>query len=177
MSRLAAFSYRRRWFVLGAWIVALVSLMMAGRAAGGSYATNFSVPASESQRAYNLLQKRFPTQAGDTVQVVEQVDRGVNDPSARAQFEGLLGKLAGEPHVTGVVSPYGAGGARQVSKDGRTAYATLQFGVRASGVPHSVSTAMLKDVKAASRPASRLPLAGRSLMPPNHRACQANTWA
>jgi RND superfamily putative drug exporter len=152
MSRLAAFSYRRRWYVLAAWIVAFVGLLLAGRAAGGSYATNFSIPSSESQRAYNLLQNRFPTQAGDTVQVVEKVDRGVNDPSARAQFEGLLGKLARQPHVTGVVSPYGAGGTRQVSRDGRTAYATVQFDVRASGVPHSVSAAMLKDVNAASRP-------------------------
>jgi putative drug exporter of the RND superfamily len=141
MSRLAAFSYRRRWFVLAAWVVAFVGLLMAGSAVGGSYATNFSVPASESQRAYTLLQNRFPTQAGDTVQVVEKVDRGVNDPSARAQFEGLLGKLASEPHVTGVVSPYGAGGAGQVSRDGRIAYATVQFGVRASDVPHSVSVA------------------------------------
>jgi RND superfamily putative drug exporter len=152
MSRLAAFSYRRRWFVLVAWIIAFVSLLQAGRAAGGSYATNFSVPASESQRAYNLLHNRFPTQAGDTVQVVEKVDRGVNDPSARSQFEGLLAKLAREPHVTGVISPYGAGGASQVSRDGQIAFATVQFGVRASGVPHSVSVAMLKDVKAASRP-------------------------
>jgi RND superfamily putative drug exporter len=138
--------------VLGVWIVAFVGLLMAGRAAGGSYATNFSVPASESQRAYNLLQNRFPSQAGDTVQVVEQVDRGVNDPAARGQFEALLGRLAKQPHVTGVVSPYGAGGARQISKDGRIAYATVQFGVRADGVPQSESTAILKDVKGASRP-------------------------
>src|SRR3981081_2113785 len=93
MFRLATFCYRRRWAVLGVWILALVALFGLGKAAGGSYKDNFSLPASESQRAFNLLSSKFPAQSGDSVQVVEKAVAGVNDPQVRVRFEGLLASL------------------------------------------------------------------------------------
>jgi RND superfamily putative drug exporter len=160
MFRLATFCYRRRWVVLGAWVLAFIALTVVGRAAGGSYANNFSLPASESQRAFTLLQTRFPAQSGDTVQVVEKAANGVNDPQVRTRFEGLLADLARQPHVSGVQSPYGPAAARQVSKDGTTAFATVQFNIRANDVSHAESKAILSRVQAASAPGLQVAAGG-----------------
>jgi RND superfamily putative drug exporter len=158
--RLSTFCYRRRWIVLGTWVVALVLLFAIGKAAGGSYANNFTLPSSESQRAYQLLQNRFPAQSGDTVQVVVKADAGVNDPQVRTRFEALLSDLAKEPHVTGIQSPYGPGGQRQVSKDGTIAYATVQFNQRANSIPKSESQSFLNKVNAANGPGMEVAAGG-----------------
>jgi RND superfamily putative drug exporter len=161
MFRLATFCYRRRWAVLGVWILALVALFGLGKAAGGSYKDNFSLPASESQRAFNLLSSKFPAQSGDSVQVVEKAVAGVNDPQVRVRFEGLLASLARQPHVSGVQSPYAPGGARQISKDGTVAYANVQFNVRANDVKSAESKAMLSQVKAANAPGLQVAAGGQ----------------
>ena len=38
--------------------------------AGGGFVNNFTLPGTESQRALDLLQERFPQQAGDSSQIV-----------------------------------------------------------------------------------------------------------
>ena len=160
MFRLSTYCYRRRWIVLGAWVVAFVVLLGLGKAAGGSYANNFTLPASESQRAYQLLQTRFPAQSGDTVQVVVKADAGVNDPQVQSRFESLLSDLAKQPHVSGIQNPYGPGGERQVSKDGTIAYATVQFNERANNIPKSESQSILNRVNAANGPGMEVAAGG-----------------
>ena len=54
-------AHRRRVFV--AWIAVAVLTTVAASAAGRNYATNFSLPGTESQRALDLLKKEFPAQA------------------------------------------------------------------------------------------------------------------
>ena len=51
----------------------------------------------------------------------------VNDPAVKARIEALLAKVAAAPSVAGVRSPYCPTGAAQISKDGKTAYATVDF--------------------------------------------------
>ena len=64
LERVARWSYRRRWTMLGIWLVALIGSGYLASTIGGDYTTDFSLPGAESQDAYDLLLDRFPAFAG-----------------------------------------------------------------------------------------------------------------
>jgi putative drug exporter of the RND superfamily len=135
LRRLAAWSYRRRRRVLVLWIVALIGISAVGSSIGSSFSQGFSLSDTESQRAADLLQSRFPARAGDEGQVVFANHRGVQDAAVHARMDALFAQVAEVPGVTGVVSPYGAPGAGQIARNGDIAYATVQFDRVASKIP------------------------------------------
>src|SRR3989442_11059145 len=126
MRRLTSFAYDRRRLVAAAWVVAIVFAGALASAVGSGYTNNFTLPGTESQRAVDLLRHRFPQQSGDASRIVFHVDRGsLADPRRRSQVERVLHRLEGLPSVAVVASPYPGAGA--ISRDGRTAFATLMF--------------------------------------------------
>jgi len=131
---LARWSYKHRWQMLGIWIVALVAVIALGSTAGGDYSNNFSLPGAESQRALDLLKARFPARSGDTADIVFRADAGANDPGIRSQMQELFAQISGLEHVDAIESPYGPGGASRISRDGKIAFATIQFDVTAADV-------------------------------------------
>jgi RND superfamily putative drug exporter len=134
LERLARWSYAHRWRMLILWIVALVGIGFLGAKAGGDYSNNFSLPGAESQRAFDLLKARFPQVSGDTADIVFKASQGVNDPQVKAGMEGYLAQAAKLPKVASVTDPYTAEGARNISADGKIAFAEVQFTVQAADV-------------------------------------------
>jgi RND superfamily putative drug exporter len=124
-ARWARFAVRRRRRVLGGWVVAIALLVVLSSALGGSFVNDFTVPDTESQRAADLLEQRFPAQAGDNATLVVQADAGIADPAIKTRVEALLAQVAELPEVTGVVSPFENPTA--ISADGTIAYATIQY--------------------------------------------------
>ncbi|MFF4806454.1 MMPL family transporter [Streptomyces sp. NPDC002144] len=128
MSTLARWCYRHRLVVVLVWLGLLVGLAAASQGAGSAYNNSFSLPNTESTRALNLLKSSFPARAGDSDTVVWHVEAGsVRDSATKAQMTGTLDKIAKLPEVSDVTSPYDPQGAAQISKDGRTAYAQVNF--------------------------------------------------
>jgi RND superfamily putative drug exporter len=148
LAALARFSYHRRRLVLVLWIVALVGLGFLASAAGGAYRNNFTLPNVESQRAFDLLRTKFPSQSGDTAEVVFKTDGNITDPAVQQRIEGVLAEVGKVPHVVGIASPYDDGGERNIAKAGDIAYATIQFDKRANDIPKSVGTKII-DIAAA----------------------------
>src|SRR5580704_19024015 len=70
LQRLARCCYRRRRYVLAAWLVALVLVAFLSKTAGGKDTTKFTLPGTESQQAVDLLKARFPARSGDTADIV-----------------------------------------------------------------------------------------------------------
>src|SRR4051812_30659658 len=99
LERLARWCYGHRRRVLVLWLVALIGFSVIGSAAGGKWEASFRLPATESKRAFDLLEKRFPAQAGDTGKIVFKADRGVRDPAVQQRIEQLLAKVRTAPHV------------------------------------------------------------------------------
>ena len=64
--RWGAFAVRNRWKVLGGWVVFLIVFGAIAMTFKGTFNDHFSIPGADSQKAYDLLQDRFPAQAGDT---------------------------------------------------------------------------------------------------------------
>jgi putative drug exporter of the RND superfamily len=108
----------------------LVLVVLAGlgglAAAGSGFTDDFNTPGTESQRAYDLLSDRFPTQAGDTATIVFSVQDGtLRDGDRPAAIAEAVRTIAGQPHVTAATNPLRADG--QVSRDGRIAFTTVQY--------------------------------------------------
>ncbi|MBB4661949.1 MMPL family transporter [Conexibacter arvalis] len=132
-ARVARWSFRHRGRALALWVVALVAVTALSSAAGSGWVNDFALPGTESQRAADTLERHFPQQAGDTVQVVFEAPDGVESPPVRARVDGLLEELSGLDGVADVRSPYDH--AEAVSEEGTIAYATVALDGTAEDMP------------------------------------------
>jgi RND superfamily putative drug exporter len=165
LSTLARWCYRHRLIVVLLWLVAVAGLGVASKAVGSAYSDNFSLPGTESTKALQLLQKSLPAQSGDSATVVWQMSQGhtVKDPSIRQRMTTTLDKVAKLPSVTSVTSPYGPRGARQISKDGRTAYAQVSFGQLANKLPKADVQRVIDTAEQARTAGLRVELGGNPI--------------
>ena len=164
IARLTRFCIDHRRFVILGWIAVAIAALALSGAVGSRYATNFSLPGTESQRAADLLKRDFPAQAGDSDQIVFAAKQGkVSDPAVRARITPMLASVAKLPHVTGVVSPYAAAGARAVSADGHIAFATVNFDQRANELPKDAVKRVISVARGAGSSAVQVELGGQAI--------------
>ena len=115
MINIARWTMRHRRTVVVAWIVAAIGIFAVSNSVGKKTASSFTLPGTGSQQAVDLLQSRFPAQAGDADQIVFHAKTGkLTDSADRAAIAATLKRVAALPHVTSVVSPYAAGPARDL---------------------------------------------------------------
>jgi RND superfamily putative drug exporter len=162
MRRLTSFAHDRRRLVAAAWVATIVFAAALAGAVGSGYVNNFSLPGTESQRARDLLQHRFPQQSGDASQIVFHVTSGsLRDPARRSQVQRVISSVAGLPSVAGTVGPYQGKGA--ISKDGRTAFATLMFDRQASDLAKSDVTRVVDTARAGAVGGLDVELGGQAI--------------
>jgi putative drug exporter of the RND superfamily len=123
LTRIADFSYRRRWLVIGVWVVALVAATFANAAFGGEWTSGARLDGTDSQRAYDLVNKHVPERAGTSANVVFAAKGGVE--TKRAAITEYLNEVQKLKGVVGVGSPFQTEG--QISEDGSIAFATVDF--------------------------------------------------
>src|SRR3954447_25718499 len=106
LRRLAAWCYRRRRRVVVRWVIALIVISVLGQTVGGDLLKTFSLPGTESDRAFSVLKKEF-SRKGDTGNLVCGVGGpgDVNSADFRSETEPVFAKLRNEPHVVSVTSP------------------------------------------------------------------------
>ncbi|MER6410734.1 MMPL family transporter [Streptomyces humidus] len=160
---MARWCYRHRLVVLLVWVGALFGLGFSASTAGTDYANVFSLPDTDSKRAYDMMEKAFPARAGDTDTVVWTVDEGsVRDQDVRSRIQPALDDIAKMKGVGGVTSPY-AGAATQVSGDGRTAYAQITFTEQANSVPKELVQDVVDAAQGAERGGLEVELGGQAI--------------
>ncbi|MFE9439637.1 MMPL family transporter [Streptomyces sp. NPDC006602] len=161
---MARWCYRHRLVVLLLWVVALFGLGAASSSAGTNYAEVFSLPNTDSKRAYDLMEKAFPERAGDTDTVVWKVEEGtVRDESVRSRIEPALKEIGAMKGVGEVTDPYGARGAAQISKDGRIAYAQVTFAEQANAVPKELVQDVVDTAQDAGGDGLQVELGGQAI--------------
>jgi RND superfamily putative drug exporter len=163
--KLARWSTTHRKYVVIGWFVLLFAVNAFAQSAGTSYSNNFTLPNSDAQRAADLLQKSFPTQAGDRDTIVYKVSSGtVKDASVRSRMSAMFAQVAKLPHVTAVISPYaGAAAGRSISADDRIAFATIVFDEKANLLPTSATERVVQVARAAARPGLQVELGGQAI--------------
>jgi len=153
-------AHRRRVFV--AWVVVAVLTTVVAGAVGRDYATNFTLPGTESQRVLDLLKKEFPAQSGDVDTIVfHTANSTVDDPQVKAAMTKLLDQVSGDPHVISIRSPYGTDGAVQISRDRKTAFATINYDKPANLVPNDAGKPVLDQIGTVNVPGLKVAAGGQ----------------
>ena len=163
LARVTAWSTRHRAAVLLVWVVGLVALAALATSRGGDYQQEFLSPGTDSKAAVDLLQDRFPDQAGDTITVVVQSDDGATSAEVRGVVDPLLATYADLPHVVSVASPWDDSAPQQVSSDGTIGYATLQLDVTGARFPGEEGARMIELAQDARDAGVTVELAGRGI--------------
>jgi RND superfamily putative drug exporter len=164
MAGLTRWCFRHKFVVLLVWVAALAGLTIAGSAAGTAYSSNLTLPGADSTRALSLLTSAFPEQSGDSDTIVWQVSTGsVKDPAVRQSISRMLAEVAKAPDVGGVSSPYAAEGAGQISPDGRTAYATINFDKQADQLDTKDIQQVVDTAQAARSSTLQVQLGGNAI--------------
>ncbi|MES4900930.1 MULTISPECIES: MMPL family transporter [unclassified Streptomyces] len=131
--KLGRFAFRRRRFVALIWVALLAVAGVGAATASPPSNDSFSIPGTEAQKAFDLLEQRFPggNAQGATARVVFRAPAGekMTDAANKATVEKTVRELrSGSDEVASVADPYKAGG---VSKNGTTAYVLTSYKVSA----------------------------------------------
>ncbi|MGW2369125.1 MMPL family transporter [Streptomyces sp. NPDC001667] len=129
--RLGRLAFRRRWYAALIWVLLLVLAGTGAATASKSTNNDFSIPGTEAQAAFDLLEQRFPGQTPDgaAARVVFKAPDGqkITDVKNQAAVEKAVAELAG-PQVASAADPFKA---HAVSKDGTTAYSSVSYKAKA----------------------------------------------
>src|SRR6188472_1030667 len=139
LHRLGGASARHPWRVVAAWAAAAVVVLGLAGAFGGALNDDYVIPGTSSQRAYDLLQEKFPAMAGADARVVVHTDQGTLDQDALATAQQSLSTTV--DHVSQVAPPV-------VSQDGATAVLTVQYDVPVTDVKDDSGMVQLEDAAA-----------------------------
>jgi uncharacterized membrane protein YdfJ with MMPL/SSD domain len=133
-------SHRRR--VVALWLVLIVGLAVFASAVKQPTTSEFSIPGTQSQKALDLLNKKFPGTGGAHAQVVFSVSGAHKLTSARAKqaVDATLARLRKAPQVVSVSDPYRTG---RLSRSEQIAYATVAYPVDVSHVTDAAKHALL----------------------------------
>ncbi|MET8112947.1 MMPL family transporter [Streptomyces prasinus] len=151
--RLGRFAFRRRHFTALFWValLALAGVAAAGAPVAGN--SSFSIPGTEAQKAFDVLEERFPGASADgaTARVVFKAPAGekMTDAGNKAIVQDTVGELSDGSEVARVTDPYQGGG---VSEDGTVAYASVSYRVSGMELEES-SRDSLEDAAESARDA------------------------
>ena len=164
MSAIGRWCFRHRFAVIAAWVLVLVGLGALSQVVKSDYNNSFALPGAGSTTAQQLLAKTIPAQAGDSDTIVWQVSRGtMRDATVTTRMSGVLKRIAAMPEVAAVVSPYGPHGAAQISRDGRTAYATVDFAKQANNLAKADITRVIGAAREARAPGLNVQIGGQAI--------------
>jgi len=113
--------------VFGIWIPLLVVIGFASSQTGSDFATEFEIPASESNDVQMLLEANNPDRAGFSGEIVFSSPSGVDTDAVRDAMTELFAKV-GQVEGVSVTSPYDVEG--QINTARTTAFASIDATIR-----------------------------------------------
>ncbi|MFD8001513.1 MMPL family transporter [Streptomyces mirabilis] len=141
--KLGRFAFRRRHFVALIWVALLTLAGVGAASAPTAGASSFSIPGTEAQKAFDLLEQRFPGMSADgaTARVVFKAPAGekMGDKANKATVEKTVKALGDGSEVTSVSDPFKS---HAVSKDGSVAYTSVKYKVSGMELKDSSKTAL-----------------------------------
>ncbi|MGW7065483.1 MMPL family transporter [Streptomyces sp. NPDC054855] len=141
--RLGRLAFRRRWYVALLWAAALGAVGFGAVTAPAAPDEGNSMPGIESQKAFDLMEQRFPGAAADgaSARIVFVAPEGqkVTATESREAIERFVDEAAEGPQVAHAADPFKA---RAVSDDDSTAYATVTYKVEADDLTDRSKTAI-----------------------------------
>ncbi|PZT72290.1 MULTISPECIES: MMPL family transporter [unclassified Streptomyces] len=129
--KLGRLAFRRRRYVALIWVALLALAGFGASAASTATSSSFSIPGTEAQKAFDLLEQRFPSSSADgaTARVVFKAPEHekVTDAANKAEVKKIVRELKdGSDQIASVADPYAADA---VSQNGSTAYISVSYKV------------------------------------------------
>ena len=154
---------RQRRLVVLAWLGLLVLASVGARIAGTAYSNSMALPGTDSNRATQLLEAFSPRVSGDTEQLVFSSADGalVTHPAIRARIDTMLARIGRLPHVSSIVSPYGALGRYQVNANATVAFAAVTFDRPVDKLSTSLANSFVRTAQSADSSDVRVAVAGQ----------------
>ena len=165
MASLARWCFEHRWRVVTLWLLALVAVAAISVAAGTRFDTDLSLPGTDSQAAASLLAASYPAASGESDQVVIQATHGATIRSAAVEpaVKAALAKVAAVPGIQGVASPYGPGGAAQISRTGTVAFARVTWDKDSAQITRADARDLISAAETADGPDVSVSLDGPAI--------------
>ncbi|MFG3251822.1 MMPL family transporter [Streptomyces sp. NPDC048187] len=141
--KLGRLAFRRRHFVALIWVALLTLAGVGAASAPPAGNSSFSIPGTEAQKAFDLLEQRFPGASADgaTARVVFKAPTGekMTDAANKATVQKTVDELSDGSEVASVADPYQG---NAVSKDGSVAYASVKYDVSGMELEESTKDAL-----------------------------------
>ncbi|MFB7180059.1 MMPL family transporter [Streptomyces sp. NPDC056257] len=166
--RLGRGAFRRRGLVALLWVALLFAAGFGAASAGAPTSGSFSIPGTEAQEAFDLLDKKFPGMAADgaTARIVIKAPEGakVTDPGPKAEVQKIVSDLKtgpGAAEISSVADPYEV---QAVSQDGSTAYASVKYKVSGMELKDATRDALKDSGESAKAAGLNVQIGGDALM-------------
>ncbi|MEU2155634.1 MMPL family transporter [Streptomyces sp. NPDC019396] len=129
--KLGRFAFRRRKLVALLWVALLALAGFAASSAPAATSSSFSMPGTEAQKAFDLIDERFPGTSADgaTARVVFKAPTGgkMTDKANKAEVRKVVAELkTSSDQVADVVDPYQV---KSISQDRTIAYTQVSYKV------------------------------------------------
>ncbi len=128
LTRLGGTFYRARWTVLTIALLLVAAAAIYGFGVFGSLKTGgFVDPVSESSKAQDVLNSKFPNSSSDVVILMSSTTLHATDPAFSDAATQLLTTLKARSEVTAITSYYSTHNASFLSRDGHEMFAIVHL--------------------------------------------------
>jgi RND superfamily putative drug exporter len=147
LHRLGGFTARRALWVIAAWIVIAVGLVLIANSAGRPESDNVDLPGTGSQDATNLLDNKLPQQANGSVPIVLQSSTSLAEGKNAQTVNAVVAALSKNKYVNQVLSPLSQQGANDITKDGKIAYVSAALKPSSGDITDDQANSVLDAAK------------------------------
>ncbi|HEX5016288.1 MAG TPA: MMPL family transporter [Actinomycetes bacterium] len=166
MAGVGRFCARHAWWVMAGWVLVAVIVGAAVNLVGAQTDNDLDLPGTGSQRATDVLAKRFPPQQNGTSPIVFYTPEGrLTSGDHKAAVKDAVVAMRHVDHVYSVLNPVSSKGqeAGLVSQDGATAYAPVLLDIDSGLVDEQLASEILDAARGAAEPAGIQVEAGGSI--------------
>ncbi|MFD4015745.1 MMPL family transporter [Streptomyces sindenensis] len=163
--KLGRLTFRRRGFVALIWVALLAVGILGAATASTATSSSFSIPGTEAQRAFDLLEERNPGSSADgaTARVVFKAPEGekVTDAENKREITGIVKELrSGSQQIAKVDDPFEA---QAVSQNGSTAYISVSYQVNSMELTDATRGSLEDAGKDARKSGMKVEIGGDAL--------------
>ncbi len=151
LQRVGGFAARRAPWVVAAWVVIAIGLVVLANSVGRPENDDVTLPGTGSQSATDLLDKYLPEQANGSVPIVLQSDSSLAEGQNAQAVNDTVKSLSQNQYVQSVVSPFSQQGADQITKDGKIAYINLALNVSSGDLDDDEANSVLDAAEPARK--------------------------
>src|SRR4029453_9838238 len=160
LDKIGGFAARRAPWVLAAWVVIAVGLVVIANAAGRPEIDDSTLPGTGSPSPPDLPDKYLPAQANGSVPIVLQSNTSLAEGQNKQAVDDTVKSLSQNQYVQQAVSPFSEQGAADITKDGKIAYIAVALKVSSGDLDDEEANSAFDGAQPARGPGIKVSAGG-----------------